>query len=59
MPKANSWGDIYDRNLRRGYDHGYAAWVADQWEKKQRKGVKPSRQKAKQEKPPALWFWQI
>ena len=29
-----TWGDAFDANLRKGYDHGYAAWRADQWEKR-------------------------
>ncbi len=32
-----TWGDVFDANLRKGYDHGYAAWRADQWEKRQMK----------------------
>jgi hypothetical protein len=31
-----NWGDIYNRYLRRGFDHGAAAFGADQWEKKQK-----------------------
>ena len=27
-----TWGDIYYRCLAKGYDHGYAAYVADKWE---------------------------
>lgn len=26
-----TWGDIYYRGLRRGYDHGYAAYLADRY----------------------------
>ena len=29
-----SWGDAYYQSLARGYDHGYAAWLADQGEKR-------------------------
>ena len=29
------WGDIYNRLVRRGHDHGSAAYTADQWEKRQ------------------------
>jgi hypothetical protein len=29
-----SWGEVYNAALRSGYDHGYAAWKADQYEKK-------------------------
>ncbi len=32
-----TWGDAFNANLRKGYDHGYAAWRADQWEKRQMK----------------------
>lgn len=31
-----SWGDVYFRALGRGYDHGYAAYLADRWEKRQK-----------------------
>lgn len=31
MPWRN-WGDAYEANLRKGYDHGYAAWRAYEWE---------------------------
>lgn len=30
-----TWGDIYQRHLRRGEDHGAAAYLADEWEKRQ------------------------
>lgn len=30
----NSWGAIYNRHLKRGEDHGSAAYAADQWEKR-------------------------
>ena len=29
-----TWGDVFRAALRRGYDHGYAAYLADQWEKR-------------------------
>ena len=29
-----TWGEIYHRALSRGEDHGYAAHLADQWEKR-------------------------
>ena len=32
-----TWGDVYRAALRRGYDHGYAAYLADQWERKTNK----------------------
>ncbi len=32
-----TWGDAFDANLRKGYDHGYAAWRADQWEREHMK----------------------
>ena len=28
------WGEVYRAALKRGLDHGYAAWLADQWEKR-------------------------
>jgi hypothetical protein len=34
--KENTWGSIYYRWLRKGVDHGYAAWMADQWEMRKR-----------------------
>lgn len=34
MPKLASWGDVYRRYLGRGYDHGAAAYYADQNEKR-------------------------
>jgi hypothetical protein len=32
-----TWGDVYFRALGRGYDHGYAAYLADQWEMRQKR----------------------
>jgi len=29
-----TWGEVYQANLNRGYDHGYAAFRADENEKK-------------------------
>ncbi len=29
VPLRLSWGERYRRALRRGYDHGYAAYLAD------------------------------
>lgn len=29
-----SWGDIYYRAIRKGYDHGYCAYLADRWEER-------------------------
>lgn len=34
---TRSWGSIYRNALRRGYDHGYAGFLADGWEKRQKK----------------------
>jgi len=31
------WGTIYNRHLRRGDDHGYAAFAADQWQRRKEK----------------------
>lgn len=33
--KPNTWDTIFLRHLRRGEDHGSAAYAADQWEKRQ------------------------
>jgi hypothetical protein len=30
----NTWGSIYQKALARGYDHGYAANLANTWERK-------------------------
>jgi hypothetical protein len=30
--RKSTWGDTYDAALRRGYDHGYAAFAADRQE---------------------------
>ena len=38
--KAHAWGDIYLAAVRRGYDHGYAAWLADQWSKRKQKDMR-------------------
>ena len=35
-----TWSDIYYRYIRLGYDHGYAAWKVDQWEKQHGKTSK-------------------
>lgn len=43
-----TWGDAYDANLRKGYDHGYAAWRADEWEKRHMK-------KQFQDTPVEIW----
>ena len=40
MKRELDWGDIYYRWLRKGVDHSYAAYMANQWEKrKKRKAV--------------------
>lgn len=31
---AETWGDVYRQHLRKGEDHGSAAYAADQWEKR-------------------------
>jgi len=36
-PRYKSWGDVYFSALGRGYDHGYAAYLADQWEERLKK----------------------
>jgi hypothetical protein len=35
--RTHTWGNIYRNALARGEDHGYAASLADQWEKRQAK----------------------
>lgn len=35
----NDWGTIYNRHLARGDDHGYAAFAADQWERRMKKST--------------------
>lgn len=32
----STWSTVYRRHLQRGEDHGYAAFAADQWEKRQK-----------------------
>lgn len=32
-----TWGDVYNRYLKSGHDHGSAAFAADQWQKRQHK----------------------
>jgi hypothetical protein len=34
--KNLTWADIYFREVAKGYDYGYAAWVADEWERKRK-----------------------
>lgn len=34
MKTPRTWGSVYSSALRRGLDHGYAAYLADQWEKR-------------------------
>ena len=31
-----TWGEAYFSFLARGYDNGYAAYLADKWEERQR-----------------------
>ena len=31
-----TWGNIYHAAIRRGEDPGYAAYLADQWERRQK-----------------------
>lgn len=42
----HTWGSIFRNSLRRGDDHGYAAYLADQWE---------ARMKKKQMKAHRIW----
>jgi len=35
-PYAN-WGEVFRASVRRGDDHGYAAFLADNWLKRQKK----------------------
>ena len=34
MKEPNTWGDIFRKWCRKGYDSAYAAWMADNWEKR-------------------------
>jgi hypothetical protein len=34
---GNNWGTIYHKYVRKGYDNGYAAYMADKWEKRKKK----------------------
>ena len=38
---ATTWGDVYNRHIRAGEDHGGAAYAADEWEKRQRRKRMP------------------
>ena len=35
--KKFTWGDIYWRAIRKGCDHGYAGWLANEWEERKKK----------------------
>lgn len=37
MKRKRTWGSIFRSALRRGLDHGYAAFLADGWELRQKK----------------------
>lgn len=36
-----SWGESFRSALKRGYDHGYAAFLADSWERRKNKQTTP------------------
>ena len=36
-PRFKDWGEVYRNALRKGCDHGYAAYLANEWEKRQEK----------------------
>jgi hypothetical protein len=36
MKVLKTWGDIYHDAVNRGLDNGYAAWLADRWEKRKK-----------------------
>lgn len=38
--KPHTWGSIYLNAIARGYDNGYAAWLAYNWERRQLKKQK-------------------
>lgn len=40
--RPNDWGTMFRNALARGLDHGYAAFLADGWEKRQAKKEKKS-----------------
>lgn len=44
------WGTIFRNALCRGFDHGYAAWLADEWEKRQKKKAATNLKKGEQKK---------
>lgn len=35
--KVKTWGSVFYSGLARGYDHGYAAHLANQWQKRKLK----------------------
>jgi len=35
--RPHTWGSIFRNAVARGLDHGYAAFLADAWEKRQAK----------------------
>lgn len=47
--KLNTWGSIFRNALRRGDDHGYAAFLADQWEARM-KNKSPVKRKPERKK---------
>lgn len=38
--KYTSWGQVFRNAVARGEDHGWAAFIADRWEKKQQRKQK-------------------
>lgn len=36
-PSTHTWGSIFRCALARGDDHGHAAYLADEWEKRQQR----------------------
>lgn len=35
--KPRTWGSVYYASLAKGHDHGYAAFRANEWERRQKK----------------------
>ncbi len=37
MNRPHTWGSIFDNAMARGCDHGYAAYLADNWETRKKR----------------------
>lgn len=47
-----SWGDVFRAALRRGEDHGYAAYLADQWEKQKDRQLTKEQERGNEKEGP-------